>query len=75
MIRRFLCEIKQDGSEDYTQYRAVFDVTDRVYYMNPYTNQSVYSVALTEELLNASEPIEFTLNKAFTAQVLNSDRD
>lgn len=67
--------LKEDGSEDYTQYRAVFDVTDRVYYMNPYTNQSVYSVALTDELLNASEPIEFTLNKAFTAQVLNSDRD
>lgn len=51
--------IKKDGSIDYTQYRAVFDVSNVTYYFNPYENQAVFELRLDEELLNKKEPVEF----------------
>lgn len=63
--------IKNDGSVDYTQYRAIMDVDDLVYYLNPYSTQDVFSVTLTEELLTASEPTEFGIEATFKATSLN----
>lgn len=63
--------IKEDGSEDYTQYRAVFNVDELTYYFNPYGTQNVFSVNLTEDLLNAEQPIAFEVNVGFEAKILH----
>ncbi|MBV7392289.1 choloylglycine hydrolase family protein [Enterococcus sp. ALS3] len=63
--------MKDDGSVDYTQYRAAFDLNNKVYYFNDYSNQTVYSVSLTEELVNATEPTQYDFKNIFTATNLN----
>lgn len=63
--------IKNDGSVDYTQYRAAFDVTNLTYYFNPYENQEVFELVLDEELLNKKEPIEFEYDRKFKTTVLH----
>ena len=50
--------IKNDGSIDYTQYRAVFDVSNGTYYFNPYETQEIFELTLTEELLTKDGPVE-----------------
>lgn len=57
--------IKNDGSTDYTQYRAAFDTKNQCYYFNPYDTSEVFKVQLTETRLNASEPIEFNISTGF----------
>lgn len=64
--------IKDDGSLDYTQYRAVFDLTEGVYYYNPYETQEVFSVKLTPELLRADGPTEFEIEHKFGIIDLNA---
>ena len=51
--------VKDDGSDDYTQYRAVIDATNKIYYFNPYESNEIFGVKITEELLNGNKPQEF----------------
>lgn len=63
--------IKDDGSSDYTQYRAVFDVTDLTYYFSPYDSQEIFTISLDEDLLNKKEPTEFAYATEFKLTSLN----
>lgn len=63
--------IKNDGATDYTQYRAVLDTKNQCYYFNPYTTPEVFSVQLTEDLLNQAEPSEYELPSGFNTTLLN----
>ena len=63
--------IKNDGSIDYTQYRAVFDVSNGTYYFNPYETQEVFELTLTEELLTKDEPVEFKYSTDFKTTKIN----
>lgn len=65
--------IKNDQSVDYTQYRAVFDVSNQTYYFNPYTTQETFSLQLTEDLLQADAPIEFPVPTTFTSRALTKE--
>lgn len=55
-------KLKQDGSKDYTQYRGYMDTQNTTYYMQPYGNQTIYRVALSEDLLNKPQPTEFPIH-------------
>lgn len=63
--------VKDDEAVDYTQYRAILDVSELKYYFNPYGSQSVYSVTLDEQLLSLNEPKEFIVNTNFFVNELN----
>lgn len=65
--------IKDDGSIDYTQYRAVLDVTELAYYFNPYESQEVFKLTLDEALLNEKEATEFTYDPTFKTTNLNAN--
>lgn len=54
-------KIKADGSADYTQYRAYMSMHEPAFYMQPYEDQTITRVALTEELMNADQPTEFAV--------------
>lgn len=41
-----------DGTSDYTQYRGYACLDDRAYYMEPYDNQELQGIRLTDEMLN-----------------------
>ncbi|EEI19673.1 putative protein YxeI [Lentilactobacillus hilgardii] len=64
-------KLKENGDSDYTQYRSYMDSSRLTYYMQPYDNQTISRVVLTEELMDKSEPIEFPLNHEQTYHVLN----
>lgn len=64
--------IKDNGSSDYTQYRAVLDVTELAYYFNPYESQEVFKLTLDEALLNEKEPTEFVCDTTFKTTNLNA---
>lgn len=64
--------IKDDGMDDYTQYRAVMDATNQIYYFNPYDTNDIFAVKLTEELLNANEPQEFLPKEDLHVQFMNA---
>lgn len=63
--------IKDDGLDDYTQYRAVMDASNKIYYFNPYDTNSIFAVKLTEGLLNAVEPTEFLFEEELQIQFMN----
>ena len=48
-------------SADYSQYRAYCSLSDRTYFLQPYDDQTITRVQLTEDLLNADAPTEFTV--------------
>lgn len=54
-------KVMADGKDDYTQYRGYMDMATPAYFMQPYDDQTITKVTLTEELLNADEPTEFPL--------------
>lgn len=56
-------KIKKDGTEDYTQYRGYMDTQNSIYYMQPYDDQTIYRVALTEDLMNKDQPTEFPIQE------------
>ncbi|MBP1047430.1 choloylglycine hydrolase family protein [Enterococcus sp. BWM-S5] len=62
--------LKNDGSTDYTQYRAAFDTKNQRYYFNPYHTPEVFSLQLTEALLNSPAPIEYDVPTGFTTTSL-----
>ncbi|MGX7059201.1 choloylglycine hydrolase family protein [Vagococcus humatus] len=57
--------LKDDGSTDYTQYRAVMETQSLTYYFQPYETPEVFSLQLTEDLLTAAKPVEFPVNTEF----------
>lgn len=57
--------IKNDGSVDFTQYRAVLDVTDLTYCFNPYESQEIFKITLNDTLLNEKQPLEFDYDSSF----------
>jgi len=54
-------KIKADGSADYTQYRAYMSMHEPAFYIQPYQDQTITRVALTDDLMNAKQPTEFAL--------------
>ena len=64
-------KIKADGSTDYTQYRAYMSMNEPAFYMQPYADQSITRVALTDDLMNADQPTEFALKT--TQQFVNAN--
>ncbi|MFD1672354.1 choloylglycine hydrolase family protein [Agrilactobacillus yilanensis] len=56
-------KIKEDGSSDYTQYRGYMRMDQPTYYMQPYYDQTISRVILTENLMNQPAPIAFPLEK------------
>lgn len=52
-----------EGGCDYSQYRGYMSLDEGAYYMQPYDDQTITRVALTPEVLNASEPTEYPLQK------------
>lgn len=54
-------KIKADGSADYTQYRSYMSMNEIAFYMQPYADQTITRVALTDELMTADQPTEFDL--------------
>lgn len=65
-------DIKDDGSSDYTQYRAALDVTELTYYFNPYESPEVFKLTLDETLLAKKEPTEFAYAATFKTTDLNT---
>ena len=63
--------IKDDGHNDYTQYRAVFNLNSATYYFNPYYTQEVFSVELTEDLCSKDEATVFSVAQDFSVTKLN----
>lgn len=62
---------KEEGADDYTQYRAAFDAINKKYYFNPYHTPTVYSVELTQDLLDKTEPTEFAISPVFQTTALH----
>lgn len=54
-------KIQADGDFDYTQYRGYMNLATPTFYMQPYADQTITKVKLTEELLNSKAPVEFEL--------------
>lgn len=54
-------KIQADGDFDYTQYRGYMSLAEPTFYMQPYADQTITQVKLTEKLLNSAAPVEFPL--------------
>ncbi|MFC6290788.1 choloylglycine hydrolase family protein [Levilactobacillus angrenensis] len=56
-------KLKADGTSDYTQYRGYANLDERSYFMEPYDNQELQGVRLTDEMLNDWDtPVEYPLD-------------
>ncbi|MFD1124878.1 choloylglycine hydrolase family protein [Lentilactobacillus raoultii] len=64
-------KLKENGGADYTQYRGYMDSSHLTYYMQPYDNQTIAKVTLTEELMTNQQPVEFPLAHEQTYDSLN----
>ncbi|CAJ1229300.1 putative protein YxeI [Levilactobacillus zymae] len=65
-------KLKADGTSDYTQYRGYMGLENHTYYMEPYDNQELQALALTDDLLeNCHTPTEYPLNHQVHIQTLN----
>ncbi len=52
--------VKDNDESSYTQYQTVLDLTNRVMYFVPYDNRTIYSVAMTDDLIkNQRETKQF----------------
>lgn len=54
-------KIQDNGTSDYTQYRAYMSMNEPAFYIQPYADQAITRVGLTEELMTAAQPTEFAL--------------
>ncbi|WP_367296513.1 choloylglycine hydrolase family protein [Levilactobacillus yonginensis] len=55
-------KLKADGKSDYTQYRGYMSLDERAFYMEPYDNQELQRVVMTDEMLNDWDtPVEYPL--------------
>ncbi|MGP4117126.1 choloylglycine hydrolase family protein [Levilactobacillus zymae] len=65
-------KLKADGTSDYTQYRGYMGLENHTYYMEPYDNQELQALALTDDLLEKCHtPTEYPLNHQVHIQTLN----
>lgn len=62
--------VKNDGSIDYTQYKAFYDTKKRSYFFRPYTQSETYQLTLTEELLSLEQPKDFPITQNFITHIL-----
>lgn len=62
--------IKDDSLDDYTQYIALFNTDERIYYLQPHDTNALFAVQLTEELLNLTEPKVFAYPKGILCEKL-----
>ncbi|MBS0953585.1 choloylglycine hydrolase family protein [Lactiplantibacillus plantarum] len=51
----------KNNTADYTQYKGIMDLTNKVYYMIPYDNVVPKRVNLDADLLSKTEPVEFNI--------------
>lgn len=66
-------KLKDDGHSDYTQYRGYMSLTDLAYYLEPYDNQVLQGVTLSDDLLdNLTEPTEYPITHAVHLQDLTA---
>lgn len=56
-------DIEEDGSDDYTQYIAIFNTNEKIYYVQPEDTNALLSIYLTEKLLEIEEPKVFNYEK------------
>lgn len=63
--------IKDDGADDYTQYRALLDTKNGIYYFCPYEGNEIYAVTLTEEVVSMSGPTEYPITEPLHIHALN----
>lgn len=64
-------KVMANGVVEYTQYRAYYSLSTHTYYIQPYQDQNLYEVKLTEALLQETQPQSFELPQAQTSVVLN----
>lgn len=64
-------KLSADGSADYTQYRAYMSMHEPAFYIQPYDDQTITRVALTEALMTADQPTEFALKKTQQFNAVN----
>ena len=62
--------IKEDQSDDYTQYTAIFNTKDKTYYFQPQETNALLSVELKEDYLTQSEPQAFAYGKGLRVEAL-----
>lgn len=62
--------IKNDGTQDYTQYRVMINITDRTYYYNPYDSNELFALDMSEKLLNSRQPVEYQIEPEMKIQYL-----
>ncbi|MHC9001566.1 choloylglycine hydrolase family protein [Enterococcus bulliens] len=62
--------VKNDGSIDYTQYKAFYDTKKRSYFFRSYTQSETYQLTLTEELLSLEQPKDFPITQNFITHIL-----
>lgn len=63
--------IKDDGADDYTQYRAILNTTEKIYYLNNHDSNRIVTIALTEDALSSQEPTIYHLPKGIQLTNLN----
>ncbi|WP_125606150.1 choloylglycine hydrolase family protein [Lapidilactobacillus bayanensis] len=63
-------KLMADGTEEYTQYRAYFNLETTTYYLQPYQDQTIYSLNLADYLLTATRPLIFSIPQQQTIQPL-----
>jgi len=65
-------KLKANGESDYTQYRGYMSLDQRAYYMEPYENQELQRVVMTNEMLETcTEPISYPLDHQVHMSALN----
>ena len=65
-------KLMADGTSDYTQYRGYACLDDRAYYREPYDNQELQGIRLTDEMLNDWDtPVEYPLDHTPHVKHLN----
>lgn len=64
-------KLMANGGSDYTQYRGYMCLNSGHYYFQPYQDQTIYEITLSEDLLNSTEAHEYPVAPAQQVQVLN----
>ena len=64
-------KLMANGGSDYTQYRGYMSLNTGHYYFQPYQDQTIYEITLSEDLLNAKDAHEYLVAQAQQINVLN----
>lgn len=60
-----------NGGSDYTQYRGYISLNSGHYYFQPYQDQTINEITLSEDLLNVKDAQEYLVAQAQQINVLN----